>query len=62
MSQFGPPFLTSPPPQATAVAAGAMVQRGVSCRGVTLKDYVVLTRLSSCLMAVGKGEKTQEES
>lgn len=28
------------------------------CRGVAVKHYVVLIRLSSCLMAVGKREKT----
>lgn len=33
-------------------------KKGGSCRGVSLRDYVVLIRLSSCLMAAGRGEKT----
>lgn len=37
---------------------GQCFRKGGSCRGVSLRDYVVLIRLSSCLMAAGRGEKT----
>ena len=37
--------------RATAAVAGARVRKGGSCRGAALRHYVVLIRLSSCLMA-----------
>lgn len=46
--------------RAPAAAAGAMVWKNrwlTSGRGGALKDYVVLTRLSSCLMAVRREKK-----
>lgn len=47
--------------RAPAAAAGAMVWKKGGSRlgggGVALKDYVVLTRLSSCLMAVRREKK-----
>ena len=72
MSQFGPLFPTSPPPPPppplpppqghSSYCRGNVFEKGGSCRGVSLRDYVVLIRLSSCLMAAGRGEKTGTRS
>lgn len=59
MSQFAPPFLTSPPPpppsppqdHSSCCRGNGSKRWFMSGGGVALKDYVVLIRLSSCLMA-----------